>query len=140
MTDALSVRSPTNHADATVTLTVPIGRNCCDACASLVEHRLRQNPHVVRVRVQPANGVATVEAHRGMTSVDELGQLAGGCCGARNAVPIPDAVISSPQHAHAAYVDALSKSPEAIAVVHSDHAGVAHAGHDMSDPRMAGAM
>jgi Cu2+-exporting ATPase len=123
-----------------VTLTVPIGRVCCDACAILVEHRLLQNPGVVRVRVQPADGVAAVEAVRGMTPVDRLAQLAGDCCGASSPVPIPDAVISSHQHGHAAHFDAPSKAPEASTVAQDAHAGMAHAGHDMSDPRMAGAM
>src|SRR5438477_187459 len=55
-----------------------------------------------------------------MTSVEELARRAGECCGERCPVPLPDAAVSSHQHAHTAKLEAGA--------------------HDMSDPRMAAAM
>lgn len=96
-------------------LRVPIGRRCCAVCVELVEQRLGEHPHVASVHVDPRNGVAHVEARTGKTSIDELAELAGESCGGRGPVLVPDATVSSHQHAHTA-------------------------GHDMSDPRMAAAM
>jgi P-type Cu2+ transporter len=143
MAHAPSIHAPTTHdhpGQNVATLSVPIGRVCCDACAALVEQRLRENPHVVRVRVDAARGVAHVDAHAGVTPVAELARLAGECCGDRCPVPLPDAVVSSHDHAHAARASGAGDAPEARAMAHAEHAGMARAGHDMSDPRMAAAM
>jgi Cu2+-exporting ATPase len=109
-------------------LRVPIGRVCCDACAGMVEARLKKEPHVVSVQVDSANGVAHVEARAGALPVDELAEIAGACCGGRCPVPLPDAAVSSHHHAHTVKLEAGG---------HAEHAGMAH---DMSDPRMAAAM
>jgi Cu2+-exporting ATPase len=119
---------------------VPIGRRCCGACAELVEHRLLTHPHVRTAHVDAAEGMAQVQADAGMVSVEELQQLAGECCGDRSPVPLPDAAVSSHRHAHTAHPDSAADAPEAHAVAGAQHAGMAHAGHDMSDPRMAAAM
>src|SRR5437764_1339364 len=50
------------------TLDVSIGRRCCSACFELVD---------------AANGNAHVEAHTGVTSVAELTDRGGECCGNR---------------------------------------------------------
>jgi Cu2+-exporting ATPase len=133
---------PDSHAatDGLRTLIVPIGRPCCEACASLIVKRLRENPHVVRVHVDAARGVAHVEARAGVVSVEELAEIAGACCGGRCPVPLPDAAVSSHHHAHMARLEDGAQSPEAQAAAHAEHAGMAHAGRDMSDPRMAAAM
>ena len=133
---------PSATRDDVATLSVPIGRVCCGACADLIERRLRQNPHVIRVRVDAAGGMAHVDAHAGMISVQELADLAGACCGGRCPVPLPDAAVSSHHHAHTARtkLEDGADAPEARAAAHAEHAGMAHAAHDMSDPRMAAAM
>jgi P-type Cu2+ transporter len=123
-----------------VTLSVPIGRRCCAACVELVERRLHENPHVAGVHVDASNGVAHVEARPDEVSVDVLSTLAGECCGGRCPAPMPDAAVSSHHHAHTANVEQGVDPPEARAAAHAEHAGMAHAGHDMSDPRMAAAM
>jgi Cu2+-exporting ATPase len=81
-----------------------------------------------------------VQAEAGSVSVEELRQLAGECCGDRSPVPLPDAAVSSHHHAHTAHPESAVQAPEAHAVAGAQHAGMAHAGHDMSDPRMAAAM
>src|SRR2546423_15567174 len=86
------------HLASDLGLTVLIGRVCCDACAVLVEQRLRDNPHVVGVQVNAAQGLAHVDAQAGLTSVEELARLAGECCGDRCPVPMPDAAVSSHHH------------------------------------------
>ncbi|HEY3062425.1 MAG TPA: copper-translocating P-type ATPase [Chloroflexota bacterium] len=53
---------------------------------------------------------------------------------------MPDATVSSHGHAHTARVEHGADAPEARAAAHAEHAGMGHAGHDMSDPRMAAAM
>src|SRR5437016_11983586 len=132
------------HASGTrpdlATLNVPIGRVCCAACIELIERRLRENPHVVRVHVDAAAGVAHVDVQAGKTSVVELAELARECCGGRCPAPMPDAVVSSHHHAHTAQLEDGADAPEARAAEHARRAGMAHAGHDMSDPRMAAAM
>src|SRR5215831_13890772 len=122
------------------TLTVPIERRCCAACGELVERRVREVPHVAGVRVDAPNGVANVEARRGTVSAEQLAELAGECCGGRCPAPMPDAAVSSHHHAHTANVEQGVDAPEARAAEHAAHAGMPHAGHDMSDPRMAAAM
>jgi Cu2+-exporting ATPase len=140
--------APTNHqpssaylsGDNLTALNVPIGRVCCERCVSLVEQQLRQNPHVRRVHTDAAAGVAHVEVDNGMTSVAELSTLVGDCCGERCPVPLPDAAVSSHSHIHTAHPLAAAEAPEARAVHHAEDMGMAHAGHDMSDPGMAAAM
>ena len=122
------------------TLTVPIGRRCCAACVELLQKRLRRHPHVASVHVEARNGIAHVEARPGKTSVEELAELAGECCGSRCPAPLPDATVSSHDHAHTAKPEHGVDAPEARAMEHAEHAGMAHGGHDMSDPRMAAAM
>jgi P-type Cu2+ transporter len=123
------------HAHDLVTLSVPIGRRCCAACADLVERRLRENEHIKSVSVDGFEGIAYVAAAAGTVSIDDLSRLAGECCGGRCPVPLPDASVSSHQHAHTAKLDAGAHAASA-----GQHAGMAHATHDMSDPRMAAAM
>ncbi len=118
MAHAHTAATPASHEPIGTkidTLSVPIGRVCCSECADLVETRLRAHPHVRRVHVDAAQGVAHVDAQATMTSVAELAELAGECCGSRCPVPLPDAAVSSHQHAH-------------------------DTGHDMSDPSMAADM
>ena len=122
------------------TLNVPIGRRCCAACVELVEQRLRDQPNVVSVHVDAVNAFAHVEVHRGKASVRELAALAGESCGGCCPAPIPDAAVSSHDHAHTASPVHGAAAPEARAAAHAEHAGAAHASHDMSDPRMAAAM
>ena len=122
------------------TLAVPIGRRCCAACVELVERRLRGHPNVVRVHVDAVHEVALVEVRRDNVSVQELAALAGACCGGCCPAPIPDAAVSSHDHAHTAKPEHGEHAPEARAAAHAEHAGMAHASHDMSDPRMAAAM
>jgi P-type Cu2+ transporter len=105
-----------------------------------VERRLREHPHVVRVHVDAPHEIAHVEARPGKVTVEELADLAGECCGGRCPVPMPDATVSSHDHAHTAKPQDGVDAPEARAMEHAEHAGMAHAGHDMSDPRMAAAM
>jgi Cu2+-exporting ATPase len=55
-------------------------------------------------------------------------------------VSVPDATVSSHDYAHTAHLEHGADAPEARAAAHAEHAGMAHVGHDMSDPRMAAAM
>jgi Cu2+-exporting ATPase len=126
--------------DGLTTLSVPLGRVCCGGCLALIERRLRENPPVVRVHLDASRRVAHVAAPAGMTSVQELSALIGDCCGERCPVPLPDAVLSSHHHAHTADPTKMANAPEAQAVERAEHAGMVHAGHDMSDPSMAAAM
>ena len=112
----------------------------CRACAGLIEKRLLENPHVVRVHVDAAKGVAHVDGRAGVASVEELAEVAGACCGGRCPVPLPDAAVSSHHHAHTARLEDGAQAPEAQAAAHAEHAGMADPGHDMCDPRMAAAM
>jgi cation transport ATPase len=121
------------------TLSVPIGRRCCAACVELVQRRLSEHPNVASVHVDPLNGIAHIEARPGKTSVEELAELAGECCGGRCPAPLPDATVSSHDHAHTARLEHGADAPEARAMERAEHAGMAHAGDDMSDPRMAAA-
>jgi Cu2+-exporting ATPase len=93
-----------------------------------------------RVHVDAAHGVARVDVQPGKTSAEELAQVAGEGCGGRCPTPLPDAAVSSHHHAHTARLDDGANAPETVAAAHAEHAGMAHAGHDMSDPRMAAAM
>ena len=129
--------SPTN--DLTV-LNVPIGRVCCGRCLELIEQRVRANPQVVQVHVDAAHGVAHVEVRPGKASLEELKAVADECCGERCPVPLPDAAVSSHHHAHAAKAEHGQRGREAQAAANAEQAGMSHAGHDMSDPRMAAAM
>jgi P-type Cu2+ transporter len=141
MAHAPTIDTAQTHHDLE-TLDVPIGRRCCSACVELVERRLREQPHVARVHVDAANGIAHVEAHTGVTSVAELTERVGECCGDRCPVLLPDATVSSHHHAHAALIklEHGAAASEARSAEHAEHAGMSHAGHDMSDPRMAAAM
>src|SRR5438128_2278911 len=136
----------TTHPSSTsadlATLNVAIGRVCCAGCVELIERRLRENPHVVRVHVDAAAGVAHVDVQADKSSVAELAELAGECCGGRCPVPMPDAAVSSHHHAHTARLklEDGAGAPEASAAALAEQAGMAHAAHDMSDPRMAAAM
>jgi P-type Cu2+ transporter len=105
-----------------------------------VERRLRDHPNVARVHVDAVHEVAQVEVRRDQVSVQELAALAGESCGGCCPAPLPDAVVSSHNHAHTAKPEHGEHAPEAIAAAHAEHAGMAHASHDMSDPRMAAAM
>jgi Cu2+-exporting ATPase len=100
----------------------------------LVEKRLRENEHVKRVRVNGDEGVAYVDADAGTVSSEELSAIAGECCGHSSPVPLPDATVSSHHHVHSANPGAGAHAPEAHAVANAESSGMAHAGHDMSDP------
>jgi Cu2+-exporting ATPase len=106
----------------------------------LVKERLRENVHVKRVRVDGDEGVAYVDGEPGTLSVEHLKDIAGECCGDGSPVPLPDATLSSHHHAHSADPRAGAHAPEAQAVANAAESGMAHAGHDMSDPGMAAAM
>ena len=163
-----STRHTGGHGLAT--LEVPTGLLACKACLTCVEDRLRENPHVTGVHVDTRHEVAHVTAHEGMVTADELAELIADACGDRNAVPLPKPQVSSDAHAHTsrpATVDSHAghgATPAAAEVDHAamghampadraatghaaptetDHAAMGHgghAGHDMSDPRMAAAM
>src|SRR5207244_11804194 len=75
-----------------------------------------------------------------VVSGEERAAIAGACWGGRCPVPLPDAAVSSHHHAHTATLEDGAQAPEAQAAAHAEHAGMAHAGHDMRDPRMAAAM
>src|SRR5690349_10132864 len=80
MAHAPSINPPSQEqAHNLVTLSVPIGRRCCAACAELVERRLRENPHVKSVRVDAFAGIARVASDEGSVSIQELQQIAGEC-------------------------------------------------------------
>jgi Cu2+-exporting ATPase len=112
----------------TTALAVPIGKVCCAKCAEIIEAKFRASPNVLQAHVSAADGVAHVEVRPGTVSVHELKAMAGECCGASSPALLPDAAVSSHQHAHMAHVE------------NDEGAGISHAGHDMSDPRMAAAM
>ncbi|HYY88438.1 MAG TPA: heavy metal translocating P-type ATPase, partial [Chloroflexota bacterium] len=132
--------APSHDAGRVATVGLPTGRACCAGCADLIEQRLRTNPHVRAVHVDAPNAVAHVEVDDATVSVDQLVELIGECCGDRCPAPLPDAAVSSHAHAHTAEPTHGAMAPEAQAMQHAQHAGMAHAGHDMSDPRMAAAM
>ena len=75
-----------------------------------------------------------------MVTVGELAELVAGAYGERNPVPLAKPELSSHAHAHVASLPAAAAP--APAAEHAAHAEMArgHGGHDMSDPRMAGAM
>ena len=115
--------APSTHRSETVpdveTLSVPIGRRCCGACVELLERRLREHPHVLRVHLDALNRVAHVKVRPATTSVAELAELAelaGECCGGRCPVPMPDATVSSHDHAHEARLQDGINAPEARAM------------------------
>ena len=139
MPDAPSINLAETRDDVE-TLSVPLGRRCCAACVELVEQRLRDHPHVASVHVDAVSELAHVEVRGGKVSVEELAPLASESCGGCCPAPIPDAAVSSHDHAHTAKPEHGAEAPEARAAAHAEHAGMAHAAHDMSDPRMAAAM
>src|SRR5262245_61832390 len=124
MAPAPSTHSAPTHHDVE-TLVVPIGRRCCAACVDLVQRRLREHPHVASVQVDAVNEVAHVEARPGRVRVEELAELAGESCGGRCPAPIPDAAVSSHDHSHTATPEHGADAPEARALAHAEHAGMA---------------
>jgi len=90
--------------------------------------------------VDAPHEVAHIDSRRGTVTVEELADLAGECCGGRCPVLMPDATVSSHDNAHTANPARGADAPEARAMEHAEHAGMAHASHDMSDPRLAAAM
>jgi P-type Cu2+ transporter len=134
---AAHIQSPTGE---TTGLVVPIGKICCGKCAEVIEARLRADPNVVEAHVRAVDGIAHVEIRPLTLSLDQLRAIAGECCGDRCPVPLPDATLSSHHHAHAARVEDGEHSHEAHAAADAESAGMGHAGHDMSDPRIAAAM
>jgi len=131
---------PLPHQAPPTTLVVPTGAIACEGCAAIVEARLRQNPHVLRVHIDAQQRVAHVEVHDGMATAEELAELVAEAYGGRSVVPLPKPEVSSHAHAHAAHVEKGAGAREARAHEHAAQAGMAHATHDMSDPRMAAAM
>ena len=128
-----------SHASAT-TLVILTGAIACEGCAAIVEARLRQNPHVVRVHIDARQQVARVEVHDGMATAEALAELVAEAYGERSVVPLPKPEVSSHAHVHVAQPAGGSGAKEARAHEHAAKAGMAHAAHDMSDPRMAAAM
>jgi P-type Cu2+ transporter len=131
---------PEVEAQAPTILTVPTGRIPCAGCAAAVEQRLRRNPRVRNVRIDARAESAYVEVEPNTVTTDELLPLIQETCGCRSLVPLPDALLSAHHHAHTADPAHGEHAAEARAMVHAQHAGMAHATHDMSDPRMAAAM
>ena len=128
---------------ALTTLAVPTGPIPCTECREQVERRLRGNPHVTGVHLDPEHQVAHVQAHEGMVSAAELAELVADACGERSEVPLPKPELSSHAHAHTARPAAAAAGHAAAPVdEHAEHAPAhaAHGAHDMSDPRMAAAM
>jgi Cu2+-exporting ATPase len=138
----MAVQHESHHGrdGGTATLAVPTGPIACEGCAAIVEQRLRSNPHVLGVHVDARQRVAHVQVHEGMATAEELCELVAEAYGERCPVPLPKPEVSSHAHAHAAHAEHGAGAAEARAVEHAQHAGMAHAGHDMSDPRMAAAM
>jgi P-type Cu2+ transporter len=164
------VPGQTDGDHALATLAVATGSLACNACVTCVEDRLREHPHVVSYHVDSKHDVAHVTIHEGMVSADQLAELIADACGNRNVVALPKPQVSSHAHAHTsqpARVDSHAghgAAPATTEVDHSamghvapadhaamghgappamDHAAMGHgghAGHDMSDPRMAAAM
>src|SRR5437764_525582 len=73
---------------ALVTLTVETGSLACEACGRCIEDKLRENPHVVGVHVDPPHEVEHVAVHEGMVTAGELEELIADACGERNLVPL----------------------------------------------------
>jgi P-type Cu2+ transporter len=160
----------THGDHALATLTVETGSLACEACVTCVEERLGEHPHVVSYHVDSKHEVAHVTIHEGMVAADQLAELIADACGNRNVVALPKPQVSSHVHAHTsppARGDGHvghGAAPAATKVDHAamghampadhaamghgappamDHAAMGHgghAGHDMSDPRMAAAM
>ena len=82
-----------SHASAT-TLVILTGAIACEGCAAIVEARLRQNPHVVRVHIDARQQVAHVEVHDGMATAEELAELVAEAYGERSVVPLPKPEVS----------------------------------------------
>src|SRR5919108_1200057 len=122
------------------TLAVPTGRIACAGCKAIVERRLHSNPHVLGVHVDARNQVAHVQVHAGMVTAEELAERVAEVYGERGPVALPKPEVSAHAHTHTAHAAAGASAAEARAVEHATHAGMAHVGHDMSDPRMAAAM
>jgi Cu2+-exporting ATPase len=83
---------------------------------------------------------AHVQVHAGLVTAEELAKLVAEAYGGRNPVPLPRSEVSSHAHEHAARAAAGAGAVEARAHERAEHAGMAHAGHDLSDPRLAAAM
>src|SRR5215213_3761748 len=106
----------TRGGHAPLPLVVPTGPLDCDGCASCVEERLREHPHVVGVHVDTRHEVAHVTVHEGMVTADELTETIAAACGDRNVVPLPKPQLSSHAHAHIARPQNANDS-----VGHADH-------------------
>src|SRR5262249_4693640 len=101
-TPAPSAPTDAHRDHGQVTLTVATGSLACEGCATCVEERLRENPHVVGVHVHPRHEVAHVTVHEGMVTTDELAETIATACGNRNPVPLPKPQVSAHAHAHTA--------------------------------------
>src|SRR5262245_46617549 len=121
MAHAPAAHPPSSPPSDLVTLSVPIGRRCCAGCVELVARRLRENPNVARVRVDAPHELAHVEVRPGTVTVEELAGVAGESCGGRCPVLMPDAVVSSHDHAHTADPARGADAPEAHAMEHAEH-------------------
>lgn len=130
-------RAPAESRPGTSLVSVPLGSLACAPCRALFEQRLRSHPHVVDAQVDLERRVVNVTTHPGALTAADLAALLAEVCGERNPVPLPAPGISTHAHAHAPPASAVAKEPRAP---RADHAAMGHAGHDMSDPRMAAAM
>ncbi len=127
------------HTHPTTTLTVPLGSLACSCCREMIEARLRQHPRVQSVHFDWDHQVAHVQVGDDGPTADELAELVSFCCGERNPVPLPQPQVSSHAHAHTASVADVDHAAMGHTMP-AEHGGMAHAHHDMSDPRMAAAM
>jgi hypothetical protein len=121
-----------------LTLAVPTGSLDCDGCATCVEERLRENPHVVNAHVDARREVVHVTVHEGMVTTDELAETIAAACGDRNPVPLPKPPVSAHAHAH------ITHPPDVKgAAGHDSHMGSrmpqvdTHAAHGMEAPASA---
>src|SRR5687768_5347178 len=111
-----------HHLESGNTLLVPTGEIACEGCYEIIEAQLRTNPHVREVTVDARERIAKVQVDDPTIRVDELAELVAQAYGSRNPVPLPGPQLSSHEHTH------------------TDHGGMVHGAHDMSDPSMAAAM
>jgi P-type Cu2+ transporter len=130
--------STTQIHPTTTTITIPTGFVACCCAREMIEERLHQHPHVRSVRFDLDREVVEVQVDNG-TSASELAELVACTCGERNPVPLPQPQVSTHAHVHTASAEEVDHAAMGH-VMPAEHGRMAHAHHDMSDPRMAAAM
>ena len=111
----------------TQTLAVPSGSLECIDCRTRIEQRLRSDPRIEQVSLDPGAQVARVVVQSGPIREDELTELIASARGERGPLALPTPHLSSHAHRHA-----VSEAAEPGVM--------GHAGHDQSDPRLVTAM